>query len=183
MQNFNQIPSISFLFLHDLFFSPRHPLESKERFVNLFSDFSPLCGGGWAVRRRQQAIGGQCLIIYLIKCQKRKNKTKMIGFSYYIMQSYMHKCNKTICSLPIVLYIFPPRASVRQDCIGVSINDVLIFLSWKIANSRICIQVFSVGTLIFHNFWVSKEESDWEMVFCYQNCSDLLWEKIVLVIE
>ena len=22
-----------------------------------------------------------------------------------------------------------------------------------------------------------------EMVFCYQNCSDLLWEKIVLVIE
>ena len=23
----------------------------------------------------------------------------------------------------------------------------------------------------------------WEMVFCYQNCSDLLWEKIVLVIE
>ena len=23
----------------------------------------------------------------------------------------------------------------------------------------------------------------WKMVFCYQNCSDLLWEKIVLVIE
>ena len=23
----------------------------------------------------------------------------------------------------------------------------------------------------------------WEMVFCYQNFSDLLWEKIVLVIE
>ena len=23
----------------------------------------------------------------------------------------------------------------------------------------------------------------WEMVFCYQNCSDLLWEKIVLVIK
>jgi hypothetical protein len=22
-----------------------------------------------------------------------------------------------------------------------------------------------------------------QMVFCYQNCSDLLWEKIVLVIE
>ena len=22
-----------------------------------------------------------------------------------------------------------------------------------------------------------------EMVFCYQNCSDILWEKIVLVIE
>ena len=23
----------------------------------------------------------------------------------------------------------------------------------------------------------------WKMVFCYQNCSDLLWEKIVLVIK
>ena len=23
----------------------------------------------------------------------------------------------------------------------------------------------------------------WEMVFCYQNCSDLLWEKIVLLIK
>ena len=23
----------------------------------------------------------------------------------------------------------------------------------------------------------------WKMVFCYQNCSDLLWEKIVLVIQ
>ena len=27
------------------------------------------------------------------------------------------------------------------------------------------------------------EEEDEGMVFCYQNCSDLLWEKIVLVIE
>ena len=96
--------------------------------MNLFSDFSPLCGGGWAVRRRQQAIGGQCLI-YILSNVRKEKKTKMIGFSYYIMQSYMHTCNKTICSLPIVLYIFPPRASVRQDCIGVSINDVLIFLS------------------------------------------------------
>jgi hypothetical protein len=23
----------------------------------------------------------------------------------------------------------------------------------------------------------------WQLVFCYQNCSDLLWEKNVLVIE
>ena len=28
-----------------------------------------------------------------------------------------------------------------------------------------------------------KETHSWSMVFCYQNCSDLLWEKIVLVIE
>ena len=30
----------------------------------------------------------------------------------------------------------------------------------------------------FSLFWFSSE-----MVFCYSNCSDLLWEKIVLVIE
>ena len=34
----------SFLFIHDLLFSPGHLLESKQRFVNLFGDFSPLCG-------------------------------------------------------------------------------------------------------------------------------------------
>ena len=28
-----------------------------------------------------------------------------------------------------------------------------------------------------------NSHSEPEMVFCYQNCSDLLWEKIVLVIE
>ena len=118
MQNFNQIPSISFLFLHDLFFPPRRPLESKERFVNLFSDSSPLCGGGWAVRRRQQAIGGQCLVSILSNVRKEK-ETKMIGFSYYIMQSYMHKCNKTICSLPIVLYIPPARKRMSRLYRGV----------------------------------------------------------------
>ena len=33
----------------------------------------------------------------------------------------------------------------------------------------------------FSQFKMSK--LNLEMVFCYQNCSDLLWEKIVLVIE
>ena len=33
-----------FHFIHDLPFSPGHLLESKERFVNLFCNFSPLCG-------------------------------------------------------------------------------------------------------------------------------------------
>ena len=43
IQNFNWIPSILFHFLQDLPFSPRHLLESEERFVNLFCNFSPLC--------------------------------------------------------------------------------------------------------------------------------------------
>ena len=33
-----------FHFTHDLPFSPGHLLESEERFVNLFCNFSPLCG-------------------------------------------------------------------------------------------------------------------------------------------
>ena len=33
-------------------------------------------------------------------------------------------------------------------------------------------------------FWKTNEnDTNWKMVFCYQNCSDLLWEKIVIVIE
>ena len=31
--------------------------------------------------------------------------------------------------------------------------------------------------------WPQTSWKTWEMVFCYQNCSDLLWEKIVLEIE
>ena len=36
----------------------------------------------------------------------------------------------------------------------------------------------SLSCRTFYNYIVS-----WEVVFCYHNCSDLLWEKIVLVIE
>ena len=93
--------------------------------------------GGWAVRQRQQAIGGQCLVSILSNVRKEK-ETKMIGFSYYIMQSYMHTCNKTICSLPIVLYIPPARKRMSRLYRGVH-KWRFDFLSWKIANSRICI--------------------------------------------
>ena len=34
-----------------------------------------------------------------------------------------------------------------------------------------------------HNLKQFKKDKNSEMLFCYQNCSDLLWEKIVLVIE
>ena len=37
-------PVFFFHFIHDLLFSPEHLLESEERFVNLFCNFSPLCG-------------------------------------------------------------------------------------------------------------------------------------------
>ena len=36
-------PVFFFHFIHDLHFSPGHLLESEERFVNLFCNFSPLC--------------------------------------------------------------------------------------------------------------------------------------------
>ena len=41
------------------------------------------------------------------------------------------------------------------------------------------------GILFQKLFWYAlrKKCSKLEMVFCYQNCSDLLWEKIVLLIE
>ena len=34
-----------------------------------------------------------------------------------------------------------------------------------------------IGLISYIEYWL------WELVFCYQNCSNLLWEKIVLVIE
>ena len=48
-----------------------------------------------------------------------------------------------------------------------------------------------IGMKIFfclkNTFWKSMKIGKWqkklEMVFCYQNCSDLLGEKIVLMIE
>ena len=43
-------PEYSFFILYDLPFSPRHLLESKERFVNLFCNSSPLCGLSAAIR-------------------------------------------------------------------------------------------------------------------------------------
>ena len=50
--------------------------------------------------------------------------------------------------------------------------------------------IFTYGLLydLLHFFWhvllvMDDRFIQWEMVFCYQNCSDLLWEKIVLVIE
>ena len=33
------------LLIHDLLFSPGHPIESEGRFVNFFGNYSPLCGG------------------------------------------------------------------------------------------------------------------------------------------
>ena len=46
-------------------------------------------------------------------------------------------------------------------------------------------------TCSYYNTLFCRQRKNWklslasttEMVFCYQNCSDLLWEKIVLVIE
>ena len=48
--------TLSFKFLtqaliHDFPFSPGHLLESEERFVNLFCNFSPLCGAAWWQQR------------------------------------------------------------------------------------------------------------------------------------
>ena len=37
--------------------------------------------------------------------------------------------------------------------------------------------------VISNDTFISSKSEAWEMVFCYQNCSDLLWEKMVLVIE
>ena len=40
-----------------------------------------------------------------------------------------------------------------------------------------------VETLPHQNLSENWKKAVQKMVFCYQNCSDLLWEKIVLVIE
>jgi hypothetical protein len=50
--------------------------------------------------------------------------------------------------------------------------------------------IFTYGLLydLLHFFWhvllvMDDRFIQWEMVFCYQNCSDLLWEKNVLLIK
>ena len=82
----------------------------------------------------------------------------------------------------------------------------IVFLSWEwrtlakflFIHRHIAIQLnlgffefcISFGSCRPNNFWIMHvtRKKDWKdetngMVFCYQNCSDLLWEKIVLVIE
>jgi hypothetical protein len=46
---------------------------------------------------------------------------------------------------------------------------------------KVSIFFFSAKSISFYDKW--KQQADVSMVFCYQNCSDLLWEKIFLVIE
>lgn len=85
---------------------------------------------------RRRRVGGQAAAagdwrtmfgIYLIKCQKRKRNKDDRFFLLRILCSHtcIHATKLYVACL--LSYIFPPRASVCQDCIGVSINDVLIF--------------------------------------------------------
>ena len=82
----------------------------------------------------------------------------------------------------------------------------LKFIHWQlfIGSSGRCFAVWSYKKRLFYdkkrffyykkrlfyvlhsmsNNWRKPKKCAWvRMVFCYQNCSDLLWEKIVLVIE
>ena len=82
----------------------------------------------------------------------------------------------------------------------------IVFLSWEwrtlakfiFLHRHIALQLnlgffefcIRFGSCRPNNFWIMHvtRKKDWKdetdgMVFCYQTCSDLLWEKIVLVIE
>ena len=53
---------------------------------------------------------------------------------------------------------------------------ILLLFSWKVCNE---ILIANLEIKLCYNFFYVHIK----MVFCYQYCSDLLWEKIVLVIE
>ena len=50
---------------------------------------------------------------------------------------------------------------------------------------HICHNAFMLHHLHIYKHCAMEESNTqiWTMVFCYQNCSDLLWEKIVVVIK
>ena len=53
----------------------------------------------------------------------------------------------------------------------------------KLLAKVIQIIIYGLDQMLLYLLQGKKTDKTTEMVFCYQNCSDLLWEKIVLVIE
>ena len=108
------------------------------------------------------------------------NKTDM--YSNLFSQIIWALCLRLISYY--VLTFFRP-ASVSEGCKKLLLL-VCTFLYHKDNRTDITHEILSGYSFRTHNlFW---NMSNWYlmikvMVFCYQNCSDLLWEKIVLVIE
>ena len=84
---------------------------------------------------------------------------------------------------------------VNAQCETSTTQKWILFVYWNGYRSYQGIVHHRIRTHSYHesspsfdgNRWVQLLETTTtkllEMVFCYQNCSDLLWEKIVLVIE
>ena len=60
-------------------------------------------------------------------------------------------------------------------------NSVITFLLRTMTSSPFSVWLICLSSISSMSFSLISEIL--EMVFCYQNCPDLLWEKIVLVIE
>ena len=85
-------------------------------------------------------------------------------FSFYTSLSSKTVYNNIAVQSQLILQL---QAELR----GQSIKDV------KIKRAKMILLGSSKSYILFPNF------RQLEMVFYYQNCSDILWEKIVLVIE
>ena len=88
----------------------------------------------------------------------------------------------------LVRYILEKQFPLTLSCsrIDIGINGFFRLLqNYRIFRKLICVLfVFMYVSLkIFSNLSKTFRYFKETMVFCYQNCSDLLWEKIVLVIE
>ena len=90
--------------------------------------------------------------------------------TFLILETWLKNLNG---KLPFGLVTKPQFANTSVNFSWVSFFFSFIFLF--ILNEKwICIYLISC-MLIF--------KKNGEMVFCYQNCSDLLWEKMVLVVK
>ena len=98
-------------------------------------------------------------------------------------------------SCPHSCWMAPSSLFQGQLCrnLGSMLTAVMIVMSLSPMHQLSCGRFYSLNQVVLqrHGIWASKHQvsvletctKNKGMVFCYQNCSDLLWEEIVLVIK
>ena len=99
---------------------------------------------------------------------KLHNKTTLV-LARYLQKRAGSRCFYFLCT---------KRTQWRKSLWSMQRLHCAQHVTWKAKLARIWVVSFFSFNIFFCE--MTKSQS---MVFCYQNCSDLLWEKIVLVIE
>ena len=96
---------------------------------------------------------------------------------FKVLQSYQTKLEAwTRICLSSGTHLFPPKSRLLSRnlfALSTCVSKWVI-----IASCSHFFKTYSKFITCFHKSWIYET-----LVFCYQNCSDLLWERIILGIE